>query len=310
MSRNLNLSPDRLARFWEALPSRARLFSSWLPSRRFAELTYVREDLVGSYKGRKYLSLLPWMVQQGFRRVRLRGSSHSSNVLHLSLLLKQVGLQPVYVLEGREGPPVGNGLLSRLALGEDFKGEDPRESFDWEVPEGGSCPAALAGSLGLVGSLMEGALSAGGGPFHIYIDSGTGFTAAALLLGLGFFGVDWPVTVVSMTRQEKGEIEALVACLHNEYERLFGEAPRPVEFQLVLPPTAQSFGSTNGAVFAEVQSLAREEGLLCDPLYAAKLSLTYRELRDPAVKSLMFVSGGERELLGFQKPLRDFLCGT
>lgn len=292
------------------MPTPARLFSAWQPSRRFGELTYVREDLVGSYKGRKYLSLLPWMVQQGYRRVRLRGSSHSSNVLHLSLLLKQVGIEPVYLLEGREGPPVGNGLLSRLVLGDQFCSEAPPQPFDWEVPEGASCPPALAGSLGLVGSLVEGALSAGGEPFHVYIDSGTGFTAAALLLGLGYFGLDWPVTVVSMTRQEKGEIEAVTASLHTEYERLFGELPQPRDFRLVLPPTAQSFGSTNGAVFAEVQALAQEEGLLCDPLYAAKLSLTYRQLRDPAEKALMFVSGGERELLGFQKPLRDFLCGT
>ena len=304
------MEADRLVDFWKALPPAARLFSVWQPSRRYPELTFVREDQLGSYKGRKYLSLLPWMVQQSFRRVRLRGSSHSSNVLHLSLLLKQLGIEPVYVLEGREGPPVGNGLLSRLVLGEEFRSEDPGEPFDWEVPEGGSCPAALAGSLGLVGSLMERALSAGGAPFHIYIDSGTGFTAAALLLGLGFFRVDWPVTVVSMTRQKRGEIEAIVASLHTEYERLFGEVPQPVDFQMMLPPTAQSFGSTNGAVFAEVRSLAQEEGLLCDPLYAAKLSLAYGESRDPAVRALMFVSGGERELLGFQRPLRDFLCGT
>ena len=143
----------RLKDFWSALPPSARLLSTWSRSRRFPELTYVREELVGSYKARKYLSLLPWLKDQGYRRVYVRGSSHSTNVAQLGLLLREHGVEPVYRMEGRGGPPAGNVLLTELIYGRGFKTAD--DEADFEIPEGGSCPQALAGSLGLVGSLVE-----------------------------------------------------------------------------------------------------------------------------------------------------------
>lgn len=299
----------RLEKFWETLPPQARLLSSWQPSRRFSELTYVREELLGSFKARKYATLLPWLRTRGYRRILLKGSSHSSNVLGLALLLQQAGFEPHYVLEGREGPQVGNGLLSRLALGECFHSERPDLDFDWEIPEGASAPAALAGSLGLVGSLMENALSREEAEPDVYIDSGTGFTAAALLLGLGYFRLPWRVVVVSMTGQERAEFDDLLCSLGEEFGRLTGESICPPDWELTYPPVGRSFGSTSAAVFEEIRDVAQAEGILCDPLYAAKLSLTYRERRDARRPSLLIVSGGERELLGFQRPLRDWLAG-
>ena len=147
----------RLAAFWERLPN-SRLLSPWQPSLRFPELSYVREDLVGSYKARKYRSLVPWMKEQGFRKVALRGSSNSGNILQLSLLLRRHGIEPIYTLEGREGPTVGNGLLNHLVLGESFFTEDPAVEVDWTVPEGASCPQ----SLELVTGWCSG--GTGGGP--------------------------------------------------------------------------------------------------------------------------------------------------
>lgn len=298
----------RLERFWSALRRDSKIVSDWHSSRRFPELTYVREDLVGSYKARKYTSLVPWILESGFLKVRLRGSSHSSNLLQLGLLLRQNGVEPSYVLEGREGPAVGNGLLSKLVLGQHFYPTD-RESpeSDWSVPEGGSCSQALAGSLGIAGSLGTEALRHRRLPPDIYIDSGTGFTAAALLLGLGFLGLSCQVHVVSMTRQDRAEILSLLESLSAECQNLFQEPVQPLDFTLSHPPVGQSFGSTPGAVFEEVQSFARHEGVLIDPLYTAKLSLAYQSVRSEKRDALLFVSGGARDLLGFQRPLRDWL---
>lgn len=299
---------ERLESFWKALPSEVRLLSSWQQSSRYPELTYVREELLGSFKARKYQTLLPWLKQRGFQRILLRGSSHSSSVLGLALMLKQAGLEPHYVLEGREGPPAGNGLLSRLVLGEHFHESRPETAFDWEVPEGASAPPALGGSLGLVGSLVENALRYGMRDYDLYLDSGTGFTAVAVLLGLGYFRLPWRVVVVSMTGQEQEEFEQLLAELAPEFERILGEPSAPMEWELAHPVVGRSFGSTNAQVFEEVRGMARSEGILCDPLYSAKLSLTYCSRRDPQRPALLVVSGGERELLGFQRPLKDWLC--
>ena len=295
----------QLADYWSALPPSTRLLTRWSPSRRFPELTYIREELVGSFKARKYLSLLPWLTEQGYRRVRVRGSSHSTNVAQLGLLLRERGMEPVYEMEGRGGPPAGNVLLTELIYGGGFKGKNGEA--DYEIPEGGSCEAALAGSLGIVGSLVERAIEARRWVDDIYVDSGTGFTAAALLLGLGFFRLPCRVLVVSMTGQNRGDIEALVEKYRSEAERLLSVSVGHPNFEVHLPPAGPSFGSVPSASLAEVADFAQREGILVDPIYASKLSLFYRQNRSADRDALMFVSGGARELLCFQGPLRKWL---
>lgn len=297
---------ERLTSYRRALNVTSPLLAPWQASRRFPELTYVREDLIGNYKSRKYSSLVPWMVKQGFRSVHLEGSSHSSNILKLSLLLKQHGIHPTYVLEGREGPPVGNGLLNRLVLGSQFLTVAPKNKPDWSVPEGANCEQALAGSLGIAGSLVELALKHRKWPSQIYIDAGTGFTAIALILGLGYFGLPCQVHVVSMTGQSQAEFDGQLARFRPQCQHLLGQAD-PISYRLHHPSVGQSFGSTPSRVFQEIQLLAQEESLLVDPLYTAKLSLFYEQKRDPELPALMFVSGGSEGLLGFQGPLRKWL---
>jgi len=235
------------------------------------------------------------------------GSSHSSNIQRLALLLPQYAIEPSYVVEGREGPPVGNGLLSKLTLGSHYSSHPEPPDYDWIVPEGGSCPAALAGSLGIAGSVVQQALSLGHLPQDLYIDSGTGFTAAALLLGCGYFELNCEVHVVSMTGQTRAELDQTLDSLVPEYTRILKEPPRACDYTLHSPPIGRSFGSTPARVFEEVQAMAQLESVLVDPLYTAKLSLTYQELRNPERSALMFISGGVRDLLGFQGPLRKWL---
>jgi 1-aminocyclopropane-1-carboxylate deaminase/D-cysteine desulfhydrase-like pyridoxal-dependent ACC family enzyme len=66
--------------------------------------------------------------------------------------------------------------------------------------------------------------------------------------------------------------------------------------------TARSFGSANKTVFKEIQRIAREAGILTDPVYSAKLFLTARQtIRDQALKGniLLVHSGGGLTLTGF-----------
>ena len=282
------------------------MVAPWQGSHRFPELTYVREELTGSYKARKYISLLPWIVEQGFQRVRIQGSSHSGNVTQLALLLKERGIEPVYMLEGREGPPAGNVLLSKLILGDNYQATETPD-VDWCIPEGGSCPAALAGSLGIAGSLIQQSLARRRWVEQVFIDSGTGFSAVSLLLGLGYFQLPCQVHIVSMTGQERAEFLQLVEQLTPEFRRLMQRLPGVPDFRVLHPPVGRSFGSVPSVALAEVQAFAQRESILVDPLYTAKLSLTYQQHRDPGCSAMMFVSGGVRELLVFQRPLREWL---
>ncbi|MFA5507076.1 MAG: hypothetical protein WC314_04045 [Vulcanimicrobiota bacterium] len=296
---------SRLDTFWAALPPEVRILSRWSQSRRFPEVTYLREELLGSYKARKYLSLLPWLEAQGHARVLVHGSTHSGNVTQLGLELRERGLEPFFRRGGRGGPPAGNLLLSQLVYGTNFDSAEP--GVDFEIPEGGSCPPALAGSLGLVGSLVEQALERKIWKPDIFIDSGTGFTAAALLSGLAYFELPCRVVVVSMTGQSKSELLEQLLAQRPEYERLLQRPASAVDFEVVPPPVGPSFGSLPTAALEEVAEFARWEGILVDPLYAAKLSLLYQSRRDPERPAFIFVSGGARELLCFQGPLRKWL---
>lgn len=247
------------------------------------------------------------MKAQGFERVRVSGSSHSGNVVQLALLLKENGIEPLYSQEGRGGPPAGNSLLSRLVYGPQFAVSDPAQ-VDFVIPEGGSHYSALAGSLGLAGSLVEQALQQQRYVKDVYIDSGTGFSAAALLMGLGFLEVPHRVHIVSMTNQTELDFSRLTAALSQEHERLLGVAPKLCDFVVAKPPIGPSFGSVPAASLAEVERFARTEAMLVDPIYTAKLSLYYQTVRRTDEPALMFVSGGVRELLCFQRPLRNWLA--
>jgi 1-aminocyclopropane-1-carboxylate deaminase/D-cysteine desulfhydrase-like pyridoxal-dependent ACC family enzyme len=141
----------------------------------------------------------------------------------------------------------------------------------------------------------------------IYVDSGTGFTAAALLLGLGFFQLPCRVLIVSMTGQNRSDINRLVETYRTEAERLLSVPVSPPEFEVHSPPVGPSFGSVPAASLAEVADFAQREGILVDPIYSAKLSLFYRQNRSAERNALMCVSGGARELLCFQGPLRKWL---
>ena len=156
---------------------------------------------------------------------------------------------------------------------------------------------------------MERVVAQGNMLERVYIDSGTGFTAASLLLGLGYFALPFKLCIVSMTGQSEKEFAKLVDSLAPEYRRLMDEDAVVGHHEIAQPSQGQSFGSLPSAVFAEIESLAQGEGLLVDPLYTAKLSLYYREVRAAKVPALMFVGGGHSDLLGFQGPLLQWMRG-
>ena len=68
------------------------------------------------------------------------------------------------------------------------------------------------------------------------------------------------------------------------------------------PATAKSFGSTNKTIFEEIRRIAREDGILTDPVYSAKLFLTARQtiLNKTLDGNILLIhSGGGLTLSGF-----------
>jgi 1-aminocyclopropane-1-carboxylate deaminase/D-cysteine desulfhydrase-like pyridoxal-dependent ACC family enzyme len=74
------------------------------------------------------------------------------------------------------------------------------------------------------------------------------------------------------------------------------------DYTLYYPATAKSFGSTNKTIFKEIQRVAREDGILTDPVYSSKLFLTARQTilnKKFGGNILLIHSGGGLALTGF-----------
>ena len=200
-----------------------------------------REDELGGYKARKYASLIPAL--RGHTRVRLLGSSQSNNLLQLSLRLRQEGICPVYLQEGRPGPLRGNGLFSRIVLGQGYT----KEACDLPcIPEGASCAESLPGALTMAASLAEN-LGVHGTPSTIFIEAGSGFSAAALVLGMAYLGLQIPVKVVWLG-DAVGDFTGVLSRWQDAATKLLGNLDVLPPCEIIRPSTARSFGAVNRTI--------------------------------------------------------------
>jgi 1-aminocyclopropane-1-carboxylate deaminase len=303
------------------------------PSRQLGSHVFIkREDESGfgmsGSKRRKFASLLPALHAQQIRRVVLIGSARSNHVIALSQLLLEQGIEPYFLLKQNHQPePQGNSLLlGLLAKPERIRYLD-REAWkerdgharEWVdklgpgatfVPEGGFCREALPGACTLLPDIIENEKQQGLTFEQVWVDAGTGLTAAALILMSVNMREKRHIHVVLMAEDEAAFLKRYQQCarwfFHSESMPPFPQDR--VSFH--YPPTARSFGSVNRKVMEEVVSLARTEGLLCDPVYTAKLFLTarhYFSLHPPQQPHLILHGGGGTGLFGFGEKLQAVL---
>ncbi|MDP5172516.1 MAG: hypothetical protein NWR72_19905 [Bacteroidia bacterium] len=284
--------------------------------RGFQNASVMREDESGfgisGSKRRKLASLIPWILTERFDTVAIIGGSNSNHVVAAAQALLEHGLGvQAFLLKGREGPLTGNAFLIDALIPEEkiiwidrenwkevaqtattWAAQQPQRVF--VLPEGGFCEAALPGAatlpLGLDPSQFD----------HLWMDAGTGLSAIASLLMIGRTSWKLHTHVVLMA----GTAEEFVVQLDRAsqwWETIFEEAaPLPGAYSLHVPVTARSFGAVNATVWEEVRRLAREEGILADPVYTAKLFLTARELIPHyAGRHLIVHGGGGTGLMGF-----------
>ncbi len=237
-----------------------------------------RDDELGfgisGSKLRKYHSLLPFLLKEAFDLVIVIGGINSNNVLGLSQLLVENRVPFKLYLKGDPTRPlIGNGWLTALIAGqehirwvsrqdwprvEEIASEENRACRHFIVPEGACCFQSLAGAQTLATDIFRNEQEIGRRFSHIFIDAGTGLTAIALLQRLQG---NTHVHIVLVAGDETS--------FRSRLQLLGGDVA--ANYTLYRPSTAASFGATNRAVWDEVQRVAREEGILIDPIYTAKL---------------------------------------
>jgi len=283
-----------------------------------AEVWVKREDESGfglsGCKKRKYASLLPYLRTQQ-KPVLLLGGSHSNHIVGLTQLLRETGLPLRLYLKETHAPHLkGNGLLRHLlTCAEEIRWVSASEWPEVEalaqaecpdhliVPEGGTHPAALPGACTLWLDILRNEAEHGIQFDHVFIDSGTALIAGALL-GMKQFQRPETMLHVVLTAGDKEFFYHQYARFQQWSEAWLGAAfPALGNVRLHLPATARAFGSVNATIRREVKHLAEVHGLLCDPVYTAKLFHTARKVIESESltgKLLIIHSGGGTGLMG------------
>jgi 1-aminocyclopropane-1-carboxylate deaminase/D-cysteine desulfhydrase-like pyridoxal-dependent ACC family enzyme len=287
---------------------------------------YIKRDdelgIMGS-KIRKYASILPFL-QKKKTCVALVGSAYSNHILSFIQLLKQSSISYKLFLEKPHSKKIeGNFFyLSLLTLKEEIIWLDhlpSNLSIEWKkdqedkigmplffIPLGGCMKEGLIGGLTLPLDLLSNERALNTQFDHIFIDVGTGLTAAAFLLGWRFLEKTTPITFVLMA----GTIEEFQRTLNFFYNDLQDFCQHEIadlgEYECIFPITSKSFGSCNKTIIKTIQKVATEEGIFLDPLYSSKLYITALEKQKDLIskdKILWIHSGGVLSLSGFQEIL-------
>lgn len=160
------------------------------------------------------------------------------------------------------------------------------------LEEGASIPEALRGAVTLAEDIVVNEQVLGFSFDHIFVDAGTGFSAAALINGLQQLNHRARIHVLLLADNE--------AVFRDKLTQWLGQVPN--NFLCFYPTTAKDFGAVNQTIKNEVKRLAREEVILADPIYAAKLFYEARKCIQSerlTVKVLIIHSGGTLTMPGF-----------
>jgi 1-aminocyclopropane-1-carboxylate deaminase len=276
-----------------------------------------REDeLFYGSKIRKYLSLIPTLKN---KKTILIGSLNSNNILIGSQLLIQNDKIPILFVKGTE--IIGNSIQTSLLVPKsnihfikrenwknvnsiicEYVSKHSNEVFDI-IQEGASNIESIAGSMTLADDIIKNEKENNLTFKNVFVDSGTGTTAISLILRFSQLNRnDLKVHVIQMENSLNFKVE-----LNRIRNELKLESPL-IPFELYKPNNLSSFGTTNQELFKFIQHFAREEGILLDPIYNAKLFLKSSEIihsLNEFEHSLIIHSGGN--LNGFEKQIMNVI---
>lgn len=277
--------------------------------------------ITGSGKTRKWASLLPALKQAQVQEVVLWGGAQSNHLVSAVAHLREAGIGfTIFCRTTNHNQIDGNRLLLHLLTEEAaikwIEKNDVEEAAQQYaharrksgvtvlvLPEGAAHPLAIPGAASLGLDILRNEQECGVCWQHVWVDAGTGLSAQALIALWMLLGIKKTVHVVGMAgdeaafRQGIGEaVQTLLAFMQtlNGFAYLRSCDPQNMTslcgWRWHEPPTARSFGAINQQVRAEVLRMAREEGVLLDPLYGAKLLLAFRQ--NPTTEATLLVHSG------------------
>ena len=141
---------------------------------------------------------------------------------------------------------------------------------------------------------------------HIWVDSGSGLLSQSLEISNPIFSggfIIHPVLVAGNENEYLSGLESWHNSIKEDGLEVKMEMPK-----LHRPLSAKSFGATNKTVFTEIIKQARTNGMLIDPIYAAKsLHLMHEEVKAYNGRHLWLHGGGAFSLFGYQEKILTYL---
>jgi 1-aminocyclopropane-1-carboxylate deaminase/D-cysteine desulfhydrase-like pyridoxal-dependent ACC family enzyme len=277
---------------------------------------------VSGTKLRKHASVIPALKLKGIEEVVVIGGANSNNVLSAAQTLTENGIKITPFLLGPPSHKQGNSKLLSLFVDDDeihwisrdqwsdietlannyIEKEEAQGIKIFMLPEGGHHRLALPGSLSILLDILRNEAESGVTFDHIFIDSGTGMVAQSLLAGAAAINKKSKFHIVilagSFETFECG-LEQIIQYTEDFLQVSIKSLP---DYKLSYPVIAKSFGGTNRAIFREIKCIAREDGILTDPVYSAKLFITAKHtIQDHSLGGniLLIHSGGALALSGF-----------
>lgn len=273
-----------------------------------------RDDELGcgisGSKLRKYSSLIPFLHAEKITHLIIVAGPQSNNLLSLLQLARELNLKVTAMLIKPWSMKIqGNFKLSKLFLPE----QDIIwiERHDWHqiliiaqhyartlneksfvLSEGASVLEAMPGSMSLADDIVRNERVLQRHFQHIFIDAGSGFSAAALIKRLQQVQHNACIHVLLLADTKTVFLSKLLEWTGISY----------FNGTLMYPSTAKAFGSVNQSIKNEIKRIALEEGILADPIYAAKLlyeSRQYIVLNELQGNVLIIHSGGTLTMAGF-----------
>ena len=247
----------------------------------------------GGNKARKLEFLIGEALQKNADTVITQGATQSNHVRQTAAISARTGLNCEVILEhrtGSEDPEYlenGNVLLDRLfgalirtvPAGTDMdaaleeNAEEIRKSggTPYIIPGGGSNPTGALGyvncAMELVGQLNDLGLNAD----HLVFATGSAGTHAGLVIGMEATRSGIPVLGICVGAEKKAQ-----------EEKVFNLVQRTTEFMGITGSVNRDtvvangdyigpgYGKPTDGMIEAVQLLAREEGILLDPVYSGK----------------------------------------
>ncbi len=277
---------------------------------------------VSGTKLRKHASIIPVLKIKGIEEVVVIGGSNSNNVLSAAQTLTENNIKITPFLLGPPACKEGNLKLLSLFVDDDEIHWIPRNQWtnietlvkkyvDSEIargtrifvlPEGGHHRLAVPGSLSILSDILRNEADTRFKFDHIFIDSGTGMIAQSLLAGAAAINKKTKFHIVVLAGSFESFERGLEQIVQYTEDFLQISIPLPPDYKLYYPAIAKSFGSTNRSIFNEIKTIAKDDGILTDPVYSAKLFITAKQIiRNNSIDGNMLLihSGGALTLSGF-----------